>query len=86
MFYFNVLNELDHAELLTSCVPRPMMVESGLLDEATPKPWVDGEFARARMVYESAGVEGDIVLEHFPGPHRIWSEGSFTFLRRVLER
>ena len=85
MFYFNVLNELDHAQLLCARVPRPAMVETGLLDAAIPLGWVNEEFVEARAVYESAGASEALRLDLFPGPHRIWAEKSFEFLRETLQ-
>jgi dienelactone hydrolase len=84
MFHFNILNELGHAELLTARLPRPTMVESGLNDPVIPPDWVKAEFAVAEARYEAAHARAKIRLQLFPGPHRIWSEASFRFLRETL--
>ncbi len=86
MFNYNVLNELDHAELATRFVPRPQMIENGLQDTVTPTAWVNREFARTQAVFTWLDAAGDLELEHFPGPHRVWAEGSFRFLERHLRR
>ena len=84
MFNYNVLNELGHAELVTRFVPRPHFIENGLLDSVTPTAWVDREFARVQAVFNRVDVSDQVELEHFAGPHRVWSEGSFRFLHRHL--
>jgi hypothetical protein len=84
MFTFNVLNELGHAEFVTRFAPRPYMVENGLRDTVTPTTWVDREFGRVQAVFAWMGAADAAELEHFDGPHRIWAEGTFRFLRRHL--
>ena len=84
MFNYNVLNELGHAELATCLAPRPHFIENGLQDSVTPTAWVDREFARVQAVFDWMGASDQAELEHFAGPHRVWSEGSFRFLARHL--
>ncbi len=84
MFNYNVLNELGHAELVTRFAPRPHFIENGLQDAVTPTAWVDREFARVQAVFDWLGAADQTELEHFAGPHRVWSEGSFRFLHRHL--
>ena len=84
MFNYNVLNELGHAELATRFAPRPQMIENGLQDSVTPTAWVNREFARTQAVFTWLGATDQVELEHFPGPHRVWAEGSFRFLDQHL--
>lgn len=84
MFNYNVCNELGHSELATRHAPRACFVENGLFDTVTPTAWVEEEFARVRAVYRWLGYEGRAVLENFPGPHRVWAQGSFAFLHAHL--
>ena len=84
MFNYNVLPELGHAELATRFAPRPQMIENGLQDTVTPTAWVNREFARTQAVFTWLAATDQLVLEHFPGPHRIWAEGSFRFLEQHL--
>ncbi|MCX6047494.1 MAG: dienelactone hydrolase family protein, partial [Chloroflexi bacterium] len=84
MFNYNILNELGHAELVTRFAPRPHFIENGLQDSVTPTAWVDREFARVQAVFDWLGAGDQTELEHFAGPHRVWSEGSFRFLHRHL--
>jgi hypothetical protein len=86
MFTYGVFNELSHAELATRFAPRPYMVEHGLHDRATPTAWVEREFARVQAVYDWMGALDRCAIEHFDGPHRIWSEASFQFLHRHLRQ
>lgn len=85
MFTYNALNELGHAEMATSQVPQPYYVENGLRDGVAPNAWVDEEFAHVAAVYCAYGAPEAAVLEHFDGPHRVWTEGSFMFLHRHLK-
>ena len=78
------MNELGHAELATRFAPRPQMIENGLQDSVTPTAWVNREFARTQAVFTWLGATDQVVLEHFPGPHRVWAEGSFRFLDQHL--
>lgn len=84
MFNYNVLPELGHAELATRFAPRPQMIENGLQDAVTPTAWVNREFARTQAVFTWLDAADQLVLEHFPGPHRVWAEGSFRFLEQHL--
>lgn len=84
MFNYNILNELGHAELVTRFAPRPHFIENGLQDNVTPTAWVNREFARVEAVFRWLNAPNQVVLEHFPGPHRVWAEGSFAFLQRYL--
>ena len=84
MFNYNIGNELGHSELATRHAPRPYCVENGLLDTVTPTAWVEAEFTRVRAVYEWLGADRHAVLDHFPGPHRVWGQGSFAFLHTHL--
>ena len=84
MFNYNICNELGHSELATRHAPRPYCVENGLLDTVTPTAWVEEEFARVRAVYAWIGADPHAVLDHFPGPHRVWGQGSFAFLHTHL--
>lgn len=84
MFNYNVLNELGHAELATRFAPRPQMIENGLQDTVTPTAWVNREFARTQGVFTWLNATEQLQLEHFPGPHRVWAEGSFRFLEDHL--
>lgn len=86
MFNYNVLNELGHAELATRFVPRPQMIENGIYDSVTPTAWVNREFVRTLAVFTWLNAADQLDLEHFPGPHRVWAEGSFRFLERHLRR
>ncbi|MBX3010066.1 MAG: dienelactone hydrolase family protein [Caldilineaceae bacterium] len=86
MFNYNVLPELGHAELATRFVPRAQFVENGLLDTVTPTAWVEREFARTQAVFAWLGAADQVALEHFPGPHRVWAEGSFRFLEKHLRQ
>jgi hypothetical protein len=86
MFNYNVLNHLDHVQLMTRYAPRPHMIENGLQDTVTPTAWVDQEFARVRELFTWLKAPGHAELEHFNGPHRVWAEGSFAFLHRHLSR
>ena len=86
MFNYNVLSELGHAELATRFAPRPQMIENGLQDTVTPIAWVNREFARTHAVFAWLDAADHLELEHFPGPHRVWAEGSFRFLERHLRR
>ena len=86
MFNYNVLSELGHAELATRFAPRPQMIENGLQDTVTPIAWVNREFARTQAVFAWLDAADHLELEHFPGPHRVWAEGSFRFLERHLRR
>lgn len=84
MFNYNVLPHLGHAELATRFAPRPHMIENGLQDTVTPTAWVNREFARTQAVFTWLNAPDQLQLEHFPGPHRVWAEGSFRFLERCL--
>lgn len=84
MFNYNVLNEVGHAELATRFAPRPQMIENGLQDTVTPTAWVNREFARTQAVFTWLNAPDQLQLEHFPGPHRVWAEGSFRFLEHYL--
>lgn len=84
MFNYNICHELGHSELATRHAPRPYYVENGLLDTVTPTAWVEEEFARVKAVYRWLGADPAVHLEHFPGPHRVWAQGSFAFLRTHL--
>lgn len=84
MFNYNVLPHLGHAELVTSFGPRPHMIENGLQDTVTPTAWVNREFARTQAVFTWLNAPEQLQLEHFPGPHRVWAEGSFRFLEHHL--
>gem|GEM_PF-1292258 len=84
MFYYNVLNEVGHAELVSAFAPAPHYIENGLRDTVAPTAWVDEEFDHVEAVYRWLGAAGEAVLEHFDGPHRIWSEGSFQFIHQQL--
>jgi hypothetical protein len=71
--------------MATSQVPQPYYVENGLRDGVAPNAWVDEEFAHVAAVYRAYGAPEAAVLEHFDGPHRVWTEGSFMFLHRHLK-
>ncbi len=84
MFEFDLGNTFNYAEMSWLIFPRPFMVERGHQDGCGTDSWVAYEFAKAFRRYSLSGLADRAVIEWFDGPHTIWGQGTFEFLRRWL--
>jgi cephalosporin-C deacetylase-like acetyl esterase len=85
MLEFNLGNTFNYSDLARLIAPRPFMVERGHRDGVGIDEWVAYEFAKVRRYYSDIGQAGRAEIEFFPGPHQIWGQGTFHFLRRWLK-
>ncbi len=86
MFEFNFANTVNYADLAALMAPRPFMVERGHLDGVAPDEWVAYEFAKVRRFYATKmNLPDRARIEFFNGPHSIYGQGTFEFLRKFLD-
>jgi dienelactone hydrolase len=84
MFYFNMGNTFDYAELAALIFPRPFMVERGHHDGVARDRFVAYEYATLQWLYDQYGFKDRTEIEYFNGGHTIHGEGTFKFLERHL--
>jgi len=84
MPYWNLGHTFDYAEMTYLMVPRPFMVERGLLDRVGLDSWVAHEYAKTRWLYAQLGLADRTEIEFFQGGHSINGEGTFEFLAKHL--
>jgi hypothetical protein len=84
MFYFNMGNTFDYAELAALIFPRPFMVERGSHDGVARDRYVAYEYATIRWLYEQYGLTDRTEIEYYNGGHTIHGEGTFAFLEKHL--
>jgi predicted esterase len=64
--------------------PRPLLVESGSLDEIFPRPGVEESVGRARQVYEVFGAAEQVETDYYEGGHEISGRRAYDFLKEKL--
>jgi hypothetical protein len=84
MYYFNMSNTFDYAEMAYLIFPRPFMVERGHHDQVGRDRWVAYEYAKVKNLYDQTGLGDRTAFEYFDGGHAINGEGTFEFLRKHL--
>jgi dienelactone hydrolase len=84
MYEFNFANVVNYGELANLIAPRPFMVERGHYDMVSPDQTVAYEYAKVRWFYAYMGIPEKTRIEFLSGPHMIYGEGTFEFLREHL--
>ena len=81
---WNAGGTFSNAEAAALMIPRPFMVERGMLDPVAPDAWVASEYAKVRWLYTQLGIGHLTEIEFFNGKHEINARASFEFLHRHL--
>ncbi len=84
MYEFNFANTVNYAELAELMAPRPFMVERGHHDIVSIDEEVAFEYARVRRFYDQLNLGEETEIEFFNGPHEIYGQGTFQFLKKHL--
>jgi len=84
MYEFNFANIVNYAELANLMAPRPFMVERGHYDGVSVDQTVAYEYSKVRWFYAYMGIPERTRIEFLSGPHQIFGQGTFEFLRRHL--
>lgn len=85
MYEFDLGNTFNYAEMAYLIAPRPFMVERGHDDGVGTDEMVSYEFAKVRYLYDNRLKIGDrTTIEYYSGGHRIFSQGTFEFLKKNL--
>jgi hypothetical protein len=84
MYEFNFANTINYAELAELMAPRPFMVERGHQDIVSIDEEVAFEYARVRRFYDQLNLGEETEIEFFNGPHEIYGQGTFQFLKKHL--
>jgi dienelactone hydrolase len=84
MYEFNFANIANYAELANLMAPRPFMVERGHYDEVSVDQMVASEYAKVRWFYAYMGIPEKTRIEYLSGPHMVYMQGTFEFLRQHL--
>ena len=84
MYEFNFANIMNYGELANLIAPRPFMVERGHYDGVSPDQTVAYEYAKVRWFYAYMGIPGRTQIQLLSGPHTVYGQGTFEFLRRHL--
>lgn len=86
IFEFDLGSTFNYSEMSALIAPRPFMVERGHFDQVAPDETVAYEFAKTRFLYEARlGLRDQCAIEWFTGPHTIYGQGTFEFLRQHLD-
>jgi len=84
MYEFNFANIVNYGELANLMAPRPFMVERGHYDGVSVDQTVAYEYSKVRWFYAYMGIPERTRIEFLSGPHQIYGQGTFEFLRRHL--
>lgn len=84
MYEFNFANVVNYGELANLLAPRPFMVERGHYDGVSPDQTVAYEYAKVRWFYAYMAIPEKTQIEWLSGPHTVYGQGTFDFLRRHL--
>jgi dienelactone hydrolase len=84
MYEFNFANIVNYGELANLIAPRPFMVERGHYDGVSPDQTVASEYAKVRWFYAYMGIPERTRIQFLSGPHMVYEQGTFEFLRRHL--
>jgi dienelactone hydrolase len=84
MYEFNFANIVNYGELANLIAPRPFMVERGHYDGVSPDQTVAYEYAKVRWFYAYMGIPERTRIQFLSGPHMVYGQETFEFLRRHL--
>jgi dienelactone hydrolase len=85
MYEFNFANIVNYGELANLIAPRPFMVERGHYDGVSPDQTVAYEYAKVRWFYSYMGIPEKTRIQFLSGPHMVYEQGTFEFLRQHLK-
>jgi len=80
-----MLGRLEHVDLGALVAPRPLLIESGRLDDLFPATVATEEVSKLRAAYRALGVPADnLVHDIFDDGHQWHGDQAYPFLERCL--